>query len=64
MNLYNKKLLSFQTEGIIKPSTSPWLAQVVVVKDPFLGHKKILYIDFSRIKISILNSVDIHFQDW
>ena len=34
-------------ESIIEPNTSPWRAQVVVVKDPFLRHKKKLCMDYS-----------------
>ena len=50
------KLLS---EEVIRPSSSPWRAQVVVVKDEFNRHKKRLCVDYSQT-INIYTELDAY----
>ncbi|XP_068205852.1 uncharacterized protein [Palaemon carinicauda] len=42
------------SEGVIRPSISPWRTQVVVVKDPLDRHKKRLCIDYSQTIIQYI----------
>lgn len=44
----NQEIRKLLDEGIIKPSTSPWRAQVVVSKDPMNRPKKRLCMDYSQ----------------
>ena len=44
----HQEITRLLAENIIEQSTSPWWAQVVVVKDPFLRHKKRLCMDYSQ----------------
>ena len=46
-------------QGIIKPSSSPWRAQVVVVKYPTHRHKKGLCVDYSQT-IDQYTELDAH----
>ena len=50
------KLLS---EEIIRPSSSPWRAQVVVISDEFNRHKKRLCVDYSQT-INIYTELDAY----
>ena len=42
-----EEVTRFMKEYIIEHSTSPWRAQVVVVKNPDLSNKKLLCINYS-----------------
>ena len=44
----HQEITRLLAENFIEPSSSPCWAQVLVVKDPFLRHKKRLYIDYSQ----------------
>ena len=44
----HQEITQLLAENIIEPRTSPWWAQIVVVKDPFLRHKKRLCMDYSQ----------------
>ena len=46
-------------EGIIQPSSSPWRAQVVVVKDELNRHKKRMCVDYSQT-INIYTELDAY----
>ena len=48
---------NWKDEGIIQPSSSPWRAQVVVVKDEFNRRNKRLCVDFSQT-INIYTELD------
>jgi len=50
------KMLS---EGVIRPSSSPWRAQVLIVKDEANRHKKRLCIDYSQT-INIYTELDAY----
>lgn len=47
-NFINTEVTNLLQEGIMEPSSSPWRAQVVVVKDPLERHRKRLCIDYSQ----------------
>ena len=46
-------------EDIIRPSNSPWRAQVVIVKDEFNRHKKRMCVDYSQT-INICTELDAY----
>ena len=46
-------------EDIIRPSNSPWRAQVVIVKDEFNRHKKRMCVDYSQT-INIYTELDAY----
>ena len=48
-------------DGVIKPSTSPWRAQVLVTKDDGT-HKKWMVIDYKQTIIVLPNLMLIHYQ--
>ena len=44
-------------EDIIRPSSSPWRAQVVIVNDQFNRHKKRMCVDYSQT-INVYTELD------
>ena len=46
-------------EGIVEPSSSPWRAQVVIVKDEFDRHKKRMCVDYSNT-VNLFTELDAY----
>ena len=47
------------SEGIIEPSTSPWRAQIVIVKDELNRHKKRMCVDYSNT-VNLYTNLDAY----